>query len=67
MLVHTPYCLLRAADWVALGRCRPRALTDRCALALKHIIPQIMGSLYVCKQTTQQPAIISNQQGRTTG
>jgi hypothetical protein len=34
-------------DWVALGRCRPRAPTDPYVLALEHTVPQIMGSLRV--------------------
>ena len=38
---------LRAQDWVALGRYRPRAPTDPYVLALEHTVLQLMASLRV--------------------
>lgn len=40
---------LRAENRVALGRCHPRAPTDPDVRALAHPVPQVMGSLHVCK------------------
>ena len=36
----TPWSILPASGWVALGRCRPRAPTDPDVLALEHPVPQ---------------------------
>src|SRR5262245_13943028 len=48
-----------APDRVASGRYRPEAPTDPYVLALEHTVPQLTGSLHVCKpnvRCARQPA-----------
>src|ERR1700722_7009776 len=58
---------LRGADRVALGRCRPRAPTDPYVPALGHTVPQIMGSLRVCKPNARCARLSAGNAGACGG